>query len=75
MLLDLNPEPHSYYGSGSMTNKSMRIRIHNTDLSAVFRIRKYFYVLLPYITYVMQSGRFSQCPALLSQTAKERDKK
>jgi hypothetical protein len=34
-----------------------------------------FYVLLPYITYVMQSGRFSQCPAFLSRMAKERDKK
>ena len=34
-----------------------------------------YYVLLPYIIYVMQSGRFSQCPAFLSQTAKERDKK
>jgi hypothetical protein len=33
-----------------------------------------FCVLLPYIIYVMQSGRFSQCPAFLSQTAKERDK-
>jgi hypothetical protein len=35
----------------------------------------YFYVLLPYIIYVMQSRRFSQCPALFSRTAKERDKK
>ncbi len=35
----------------------------------------YFYVLLPYIIYVMQSGHFSQCPTFLSQTAKERDKK
>jgi hypothetical protein len=34
-----------------------------------------FYVLLPYITYVTQSGRFSQCPAFLSRMAKERDKK
>jgi len=34
-----------------------------------------FYVLLPYIIYVMQSRRFSQCPALFSRTAKERDKK
>ncbi len=34
-----------------------------------------FYVLLPYIIYVMQSDRFSQCPAFLSQTAKELDKK
>ncbi len=34
-----------------------------------------FYVLLPYITYVMESGRFSQYPAILSRTAKERDKK
>ncbi len=34
-----------------------------------------FYVLLPYITYVMESGRFSQYPAILSQMAKERDKK
>jgi hypothetical protein len=33
------------------------------------------YVLLPYIIYVMQSGHFSQCPAFLSLTAKERDKK
>ncbi len=36
---------------------------------------KYLYVLLPYITYVMESGRFSQYPAILSRTAKERDKK
>jgi len=35
----------------------------------------YYYVLLPYIIYVMQSGRFSQCPAFLGETAKERDKK
>ncbi len=34
-----------------------------------------FYVLLPYIIYVMQSRRFSQSPAFLSRTAKERDKK
>ncbi len=34
-----------------------------------------FYVLLPYIIYVMQWGRFSQYPAFLSRTAKERDKK
>ncbi len=34
-----------------------------------------FYVLLLYIIYVMESGRFSQCPAFLSQTGKERDKK
>ncbi len=34
-----------------------------------------FYVLLPYIIYVMQSGHFSLCPAFLSRTAKERDKK
>ncbi len=36
---------------------------------------KKVYVLLPYITYVTQSGRFSQCPAFLSRMAKERDKK
>jgi hypothetical protein len=41
----------------------------------VFKVEKTFYVLLPYITYVMQSGRFSQCPAFLSRMAKERDKK
>ena len=34
-----------------------------------------FYVLLPYIIYVMELGRFSQSPAFLSRTAKERDKK
>jgi hypothetical protein len=34
-----------------------------------------YYVLLPYIIYVMQSHRFSQSPAFLSRTAKERDKK
>jgi len=34
-----------------------------------------FYVLLPYIIYVMQSRCFSQSPAFLLQTAKERDKK
>ncbi len=34
-----------------------------------------FYVLLTYIVYVMQSHHFSQYPAFLSQTAKERDKK
>ena len=34
-----------------------------------------YYVLSPYIIYVMQSGRFSQCPAILSRIAKERDKK
>jgi hypothetical protein len=34
-----------------------------------------YYVLLPHIIYVMQSGRFSQCTAFFSQTAKERDKK
>jgi hypothetical protein len=34
-----------------------------------------YYVLLPYIIYVMQSGRFSHCPAFLSLTVKERDKK
>ncbi len=28
-----------------------------------------FYVLLPYIIYVMPSGRFSHCSAFLSQTA------
>jgi hypothetical protein len=33
------------------------------------------YVLLPYIVYVMQSRHFSQYPAFLSRTAKERDKK
>ncbi len=27
------------------------------------------------VYYFMQSGHFSQCPAFLSQTAKERDKK
>jgi hypothetical protein len=36
---------------------------------------KEFYVLLPYIIYVMESGRFSQYPAFLSRVAKERDKK
>ena len=36
---------------------------------------KSYYVLLPYINYVMESGRFSQYPAILSRTAKERDKK
>jgi hypothetical protein len=25
MLLDLNPDPHSYYWSGAMTDTSMRI--------------------------------------------------
>jgi hypothetical protein len=35
----------------------------------------YFYVLLPYIIYVMQLGRFSQSPAFLSRTAKEWDEK
>jgi hypothetical protein len=35
----------------------------------------HFYVLLPYIIYVMQSRRSSQCPALFSRTAKQRDKK
>jgi hypothetical protein len=34
-----------------------------------------FYVLLPYIIYVMPSGRFLHYPAFLSRTAKERDKK
>jgi hypothetical protein len=34
-----------------------------------------FYVLLPYIIYVMQSRRFSQSPAFVSRTAKERDEK
>ena len=34
-----------------------------------------FYVLLPHIIYVMESGRFSQSPAFLSQTVKERYKK
>jgi len=33
-----------------------------------------YYVLLPNIIYVMQSRRFSQYPAILSWTAKERDK-
>ncbi len=37
--------------------------------------QKIFYVLLPYIIYVMQSRRFSHCPAFLSRTAKQRDKK
>ncbi len=44
-------------------------------LKYLARKKRLMYVLLPYITYVMQSGRFSQCPAILSQTAKERDKK
>jgi hypothetical protein len=35
----------------------------------------FFYVLLPYIIYVMPSGHFSHCPPFISQTAKERDKK
>jgi hypothetical protein len=42
------------------------------------QVHKNFYVLLPYIIYyiyVMQSRRFSQCPAFLLLTAKERDKK
>ena len=34
-----------------------------------------YYVLLPYIIYVMQSRRFSQRPAFLSRKAKQRDKK
>jgi hypothetical protein len=34
-----------------------------------------YYVLLPYIIYVMQSRRFSQYPAFISRTAKEWDKK
>jgi hypothetical protein len=34
-----------------------------------------FYVLLPYIVYVMQSRHFSQYPAFISLKAKERDKK
>jgi hypothetical protein len=34
-----------------------------------------YYVLLPYIIYVMQLRRFSQSPAFLSRTAKQRDKK
>ncbi len=38
-------------------------------------IQNIFYVLLPYIVYVMQSRRFSQHPAFISRTAKERDKK
>jgi hypothetical protein len=39
------------------------------------KTKKAFYVLLPNIIYVMQSRRFSQYPAFLSQMAKERDKK
>jgi hypothetical protein len=48
-----------------------RRRIMQTSLSLYF----VFYVLLPYIIYVMLSRRFSHCPAFLSRTAKERDKK
>ncbi len=40
-----------------------------------FAMAYYFYVLLPYIIYVIQSGCFSQSPAFISRTAKERDKK
>jgi hypothetical protein len=35
----------------------------------------FFYLLLPYIIYVMQSDHFSQCPAFIPQTAKEWYKK
>ena len=34
-----------------------------------------FYVIWPYIIYVMESVRFSHSPAFLLRTAKERDKK
>jgi hypothetical protein len=39
------------------------------------KVEFHFYVLLPNIIYVMQSRRFSQYPAILSWTEKERDKK
>ena len=35
----------------------------------------FLYILLPYIIYVIESGRFSHSPAFLSRTTKERDKK
>ena len=44
-----------------------------SHFSGHFEGAKTFYVLLPYISYVMEAGRFSQCPAFLSRTAKERD--
>jgi hypothetical protein len=45
----------------------------------LFLILGSMYSLCPfaayYLLYIMESGRFSQCPAFLSRTAKERDKK
>ena len=47
--------------------------VHLTPLR--IRLMNRPYVLLPYIMYVMESGRFSHCPVFFSRTAKERDKK
>ena len=47
----------------------------NGTLTMLQKAEKTFYVLLPYIIYVMESGSFPQSPAFLSRTAKEGDKK
>ncbi len=54
---------HKSWGGGGVAQKNKQLPV------------KSFYVLLPYIIYVMPSGRFSHCPAFLSRTAKQRDKK
>ncbi len=56
----------------SYARTSCHVHFHSYVHNCLYTI---FYVLLPYIIYVMQSGHFSQCPAFLSLTAKERDKK
>ena len=49
--------------------------LKGTVLLEEIKGHKIIYVLLLYIIYVMQSGRFSQSPAFLSRTAKEWDEK
>ncbi len=57
--------------------KYLSLTLKNMGLGSEIRNpeKNLFYVLLTYIIYVMQSRRFSQCPAFLSRKAKQRDKK
>jgi hypothetical protein len=59
--------PHSLHSIETITI--------NVPLFKKLRDIIFFYVLLPYIIYFMQSRHFSQYPAFISLKAKERDKK
>jgi hypothetical protein len=57
MLLDRDRDPHSQYGSGSRTAKSMRIRMHKTDLKGQSHEKDHFQGLQNFIiTFCTRAG-------------------